>query len=44
MGSIPIHDRNCNEKMGIKATGCGVHIVTAVENKKKNLFAVAVAM
>ena len=33
MGSISIHDSNGNGKMGIMATGGGVHTVMATENK-----------
>ena len=34
MDSIPIHDGNANGKNGYHAKDGGVHIVTAMENKK----------
>ena len=37
-GPIPIHDGNGNGKMGIMATGCGVHIVMATAMEKIEFF------
>ena len=44
MASIPIPDCNGNEKMGIMATGCGVHIVMAMTVEKLSFSVLSVAV